>query len=144
MYNIQNVARDVIYKSDFILSNLKLNKILYFVYAANLYEHDGERVIDESPEAWMYGPVFCSVYHEYKYYGANPIEAIKAYDEISEKTYTDATNAVIDALKDSSESRLISLTHREDGAWAKVYDPKKEHNTIPDEFIEEEFRTFYV
>lgn len=69
MTEIFSIADHLIDKSNRLVTNLKLNKLLYYVYGINLVVNEGER-ISESPQAWKYGPVFPSVYHGFKHYGA--------------------------------------------------------------------------
>lgn len=53
---------------------MKLQKLVY--YAHGWYAgHTGKPLIDETVEAWQYGPVISSLYHEFKRFGSNPITA---------------------------------------------------------------------
>lgn len=54
------------------LSNMKLQKLLYFAHAIYLAQH-GQPLIGEHPQAWLYGPVYPSVYHNFKDCGSGPI-----------------------------------------------------------------------
>lgn len=59
---------------------MKLQKLVY--YAHGWYAGiTGKPLIDETVEAWQYGPVISSLYHEFKRFGSNPITA-KATDFI--------------------------------------------------------------
>jgi len=51
------------------VSNLKLQKILYFIQAEFLVVK-GIPCFEEEIIAWGFGPVVLEVYHEYKVYGA--------------------------------------------------------------------------
>ena len=54
------------------VSNLKLQKLLYFVQGQAIKVY-GERAFTESIEAWDYGPVVRSVYLKFRIFGAGPI-----------------------------------------------------------------------
>ena len=54
------------------VSNLKLQKIIYFAQAAHLALEDEELFSDEI-HAWSYGPVVNKVYHEFKGKEKTPI-----------------------------------------------------------------------
>lgn len=54
------------------LTNLKLQKLLYYAQAWHLALYD-DPLFDETLEAWVHGPVVPSVYHEYKSFGWQPI-----------------------------------------------------------------------
>lgn len=51
---------------------MKLQKLLYYAHAWNLALYD-DPLIDEVVEAWPYGPVFASIYHEFKEFGSTTI-----------------------------------------------------------------------
>ena len=55
------------------LSPMKLQKLVYFAHAWYLIYQDGGKLINEAIEAWSYGPVINSVYHEFKHNGRNSI-----------------------------------------------------------------------
>lgn len=64
------------------ISPMKLQKLVYYAhgwYAG--YVH--QPLINESVEAWQYGPVIPSLYHEFKRYGAGPIKS-KATDFLAD------------------------------------------------------------
>ncbi len=48
---------------------MKLQKILYFAYGWYLAYFGDKKLFDEAIQAWKYGPVIESVYHEVKSYG---------------------------------------------------------------------------
>lgn len=54
------------------LRPMKLQKLVY--YAHGWYAgYTGQPLINETVEAWQYGPVISSLYHEFKKFGSNPI-----------------------------------------------------------------------
>ncbi|WP_303996262.1 Panacea domain-containing protein [Desulfovibrio piger] len=54
-------------------TQMKLQKLLYFAHGWFLALY-GKPLLDETFQAWKYGPVVPSVYHEFKDYGVLPIE----------------------------------------------------------------------
>ena len=66
------------------LTNKKLQKILYYVQAWHLVYFNSQ-LFNEAPEAWVHGPVYPSVYQQYKKFQFMPIEI----DENSTKQKTD-------------------------------------------------------
>lgn len=54
------------------LDPMKVQKLVYFAHGWNLGLTD-EPLIDEAVEAWDYGPVVPSLYHEFKEYGSTSI-----------------------------------------------------------------------
>ncbi|MBV8771324.1 MAG: SocA family protein [Deltaproteobacteria bacterium] len=54
------------------LTPLKLQKLIYYAHGWHL-ALKGQALIDEAIQAWPYGPVVPTVYHEFKDYGDRPI-----------------------------------------------------------------------
>ena len=57
---------------DTAISNLKLQKLLYYAQAFHLAIFD-QAFFEDDFYAWMHGPVCPAIYHQYKQFGANPI-----------------------------------------------------------------------
>lgn len=56
-----------------LVSNLKLQKLLYYAQAWYLVNFNGP-LFSDSIEAWDFGPVISSLYGKYKRFGCNPIQ----------------------------------------------------------------------
>ncbi|QNM06558.1 Panacea domain-containing protein [Qiania dongpingensis] len=85
MYNVLDVSRYIInYSIDKHcgMSNLKLQKILYYVQAAFLVELN-RKCFSSDIIAWELGPVIPEVYYEYKMYGRDNIPAQESREEVS-------------------------------------------------------------
>lgn len=57
------------------LTNLKLQKILYYLQAQFLVETSGV-LFSDSIQKWKLGPVVPAVYHEFKSFGSAPIKTL--------------------------------------------------------------------
>lgn len=55
------------------LTPLKLQKLVYIAHGWHLGLFEDPLVSDELPEAWQYGPVFPSLYRQFRTFGADPI-----------------------------------------------------------------------
>jgi uncharacterized phage-associated protein len=69
---IANAFIDEAKKHNESVSPMKLQKLVYFANGWYLALFD-EPLLDEMVEAWEYGPVIPSVYHEFKKFGNNSI-----------------------------------------------------------------------
>jgi uncharacterized phage-associated protein len=69
---VGNAILDVAEREDIHLSNLALNKIIYFAHAWFLAIHS-RPLVDSPFEAWQFGPVHPQVYRQMKRYGDRPI-----------------------------------------------------------------------
>lgn len=158
MYNVLDICRYVINYSNqkgYGISNLKLQKILYFIQAYFLsYTDSHDPCFSETIEAWDFGPVVPEAYHEYKQYGSGDIPMITSYLEFDSDNIWDVTripyddniispadkiiiNSVIDKFADYSATDLVSLTHNQ-APWKNAYIPRM-NNLISNEAIREYF-----
>lgn len=82
-YDVLEVCRHVINYSnekEYGISNLKLQKVLYFIQAYFLIDKTKNApCFDDKIEAWNFGPVVPAAYHEYKQYGSGDIPTIESY-----------------------------------------------------------------
>ena len=115
------------YAKDDYLTNMKLNKLVYFAYAR--YLKKGEVLFEEPIQAWKFGPVIPDVYHAYKEYGRNKItDPIST--SISDKAYEIAQEIWEDFGKLTAWD-LMELSHQKDSAWSQSY--SEELNTPIDD-----------
>jgi len=135
-YKAMDIARYVInyaISKGHPISNLQLQKILYYVQAAFLVKN-GEPIFDEKILNWTYGPVIDEVYTEYRINGDSTIEkqdeyvevvydkekskillANKKFDESQfESGYKALINSIVDIYMDMDPFDLVEKTHLED------------------------------
>lgn len=122
------------------LNNTKLQKLLYCVYGVMLAWKD-ERVCDEFPRAWTYGPVFPKVF-QWIYKGKN----IAGYSHAVRDTGSDALKTtvrrVLDVFGGMSASELSAWTHQEGSPWWQVVKQGEAgwNSFMPDEYIKAYFK----
>ena len=107
MYDVLDICRYIInysYKNLDGISNLKLQKMLYFVQIQFLREYN-KLCFPDDIEAWSFGPVIPKAYKEYSVYGALPIQYINTYIE-----YT--PNILWDAERKTFNENIIKKKHR--------------------------------
>lgn len=103
------------------MTNLKLNKLLYFAQGAYL-ARTGHPLFDTVFEAWQYGPVVPEIYNKYKSCGKMPIQANdKDFDK---SNFSDEEfETLMDTMREFGKytgSMLVSLTHKPDTPWSKA------------------------
>ncbi|SCH46168.1 Uncharacterized phage-associated protein [uncultured Clostridium sp.] len=151
-YNVLDVCRYVINysnKHDYGISNLKLQKVLYFIQAYFLTNKKSHTpCFNEKIEAWDFGPVVPEAYHEYKQYGSGDIPTIKSYilfdneniwnskrvlcnDDVITNEDKNLIDKVVDKFSDYSATDLVSLTHRQ-SPWIDVYVPHQNNEITLD------------
>lgn len=100
------------------ITNLKLQKLLYFSQAAHLALHD-EKLFEEDVEAWKYGPVIRNVYGKYKKYGNKPIPLTKTKVKLDERTQY-FLDGIWELLDKYSAGELMYITHQHK-PWKDAY-----------------------
>lgn len=96
------------------ISNLKLQKLLYYAQGFHLALNKGEALFNEPITAWAYGPVVESVYHEFKKFGS---DALPVPDDIDVSMFSKEQLELIEEINDVygqfSALKLMHLTHSE-------------------------------
>lgn len=121
------------------LTNMKINKLLYFAQGYSLCQF-GIPIFDDKIEAWPHGPVVPSVYETYKSFGSAPIkgyciESISMIDPKSE-------NVLYSVARDYGKypaSELRKMTHEIGSPWYEVYQEGQAHIEIPLDLIRSYF-----
>lgn len=94
------------------ITNLKLQKLLYFVQAICLMVFD-KKAFPEKILAWSYGPVVNEVYQQYKQNHASKINSESNVKNISSGLYK-IVEEVINSYGLFEANKLIDLTHEEE------------------------------
>lgn len=123
MYDVLSVCAHIIRYSnqkEYILSNLKLQKVLYYLQAEFLVEY-GKRCFGEKIIAWDFGPVVLEAYREYKSFGSCHIfrPSPLPYQTIRQED-AEVIEAVVDALADISSTQLLKVIHQQ-SPWKNYY-----------------------
>lgn len=126
MYNAQLIAGYIISysrKKGYLISNLKLQKLLYFVQAEFLV-NTGKTCFPERIEAWAFGPVIPEVYDRYQRYGSTdlPDTACDLRGNIDPKDKA-IIESMVDRLADYTSAQLTDIPQHQD-QWIKVYLPE--------------------
>jgi uncharacterized phage-associated protein len=148
---IANYLLDVASQRGFAMTNLKLQKLLFFAHAISLTEHK-TKLVSGYFEAWQYGPVHPTVYQAFKAAGPNPIDfradsldpvsrVRKPLPNLSESTTRDICDRVMTHFGRMSAGRLVDVTHAVGGPWHYVVSASETGANlglrIPDEVIVE-------
>lgn len=111
------------------LTNMQLNKLVYIAHGWWLALTDNP-LIGEQVEAWRWGPVVPTVYHEFKFFGSSPIPfGRRGVDDwadrvavLEEDADTYKVRAVIDKVFRKygalSGAKLSALTHEDGTPWS--------------------------
>lgn len=123
IYDALEVARYIIYHEDQEerpVSNLRLQKLLYFVQAKFLVEK-GEPCFKQRMEAWNFGPVVPKVYKVYRYYGSTPIPCKDESSDFSiQSSDRKRINSMLDSCSRYATSTLVDITHEQE-PWIQAH-----------------------
>lgn len=138
------------------MTQMKLHKLLYYSHGWYLGLKN-EPLIDETVEAWQYGPVVRSLYYEFRDCGARPITRkatdidyahgdlkliepeIGPSDDPSMQNFLDRIWSVYGKL---TASQLSQMTHEVGSPWQKIWSEANgiKGVDIPNNLIRDYFR----
>lgn len=109
------------------VTNLSLNKIVYFLHAAFLHQY-GQGLVSAKIEAWQHGPVFRELYHQFKDFDKRPITGlalkmdidtgrrVPIYTSLNPEHEEFLEKVCVDLLK-LPAGKLVDMSHIKDGPW---------------------------
>ena len=152
--SIANLLLDEAARLAITVTNLSLQKLLYFAHGLSLIE-DGRPLVDGYFEAWQHGPVHPLVYRTFKDAGRAPISfrakgvdiltgQSRSLPVIDDPQALRFTLKVLIAYGRLSPGSLIDVTHAKGGPWDFIV-KRAEHSVvlgmrIPDDVILERFK----
>lgn len=121
----------------------KLQKLLYITYGIYLAVN-GNRLFDEHPQAWPYGPVFPTTRNRLlktDFYGIE-ISADEFKVLRSDQSINDLIGLVFRSFGDWTASQLTEWSHRNGSPWERTMELEgfRWGDRIPDNFIEPYFK----
>lgn len=126
------------------MTNLRLNKLLYFAQVWNILE-TGEPLYTDTIEAWTLGPVVNVVYQKLKGYEDQQIT--EPIEHQSESSFSPEQIALLFDVDyrygQFATRRLVDLTHVKGSPWDRAYSSLESDFHITPNLIEECYRTAY-
>jgi uncharacterized phage-associated protein len=148
---VANYMLDQAERLNLCVSNLALQKLLYFAHAISLVERKLP-LVSGYFEAWQYGPAHPTVYQSFKSSGAKPItfraralnpvtRVESALPNLNDSEAKRICDRVISRLGRVSPGQLVDITHADGGPWHSVVNNAKTESNlglrIPDRVIAE-------
>ncbi|MDJ0334261.1 DUF4065 domain-containing protein [Salinibacterium sp. G-O1] len=126
-----------------VISNLKLQKLLYYAQGHYIANHDGNPLFGDPIQAWGHGPVVPAVYHEFKKFGSNAIEFEDEFDFSSIDRDTSGWLAAVWKTHGARSAwALREMTHNE-APWKDTYQDGVRETTIPTAALERYFGSLW-
>lgn len=127
--------------NDAPVSNLKMQKLLYYAQGHHLGDHD-EPLFHDDLQAWAHGPVVPSVYRAFKTSGNEPIDPDDALgDDFDWGDYRDVEAHLIKVWNTYGHLEAWSLrerTHRE-APWQDAFEDGVRNIIIPKDELKKFF-----
>lgn len=135
-------AKTMCQLSDWTITNLQLQKLLYISHLILMGAYNN-KLVEESFEAWNLGPVLPCVYHRLKIFGISPVrDMFGTYNTSKDSDEFKVMEEVYSELKDMEPYKLVGITHKPQGGWARNFKPGR-NRTIRDNDIINEFKAYY-
>jgi len=118
---VANYFIDKAYEEEDLISNMKLQKLLYYAQGYHLAIHNSP-LFEDDIEKWPHGPVVRNIYHEFKSFGSNAIAPIKDFDmSMYPDEVVELLEEIYSVYGQFSASALRNITHQET-PWVKTPD----------------------
>lgn len=134
MYNVHDIAKYIIWRETRKgrpVSNLRLQKLLYFVYTYFL-SNCFEPCFSEPIEAWTFGPVVPIVYGEYKIFGSSSISSPKNFfADFLLPSHRNVIDKMLDACAKYTTGDLVEVSHQQ-SPWQDAYANPFSHRITKD------------
>lgn len=108
------------------LTIMQLLKLVYIAHGWSLALLRAP-LVDEEPEAWQHGPVFPSIYREFRRFGSQPIVAnsiaefgIESTPKLSDQQRA-VIHSVVQSYGDMHAFSLSRITHEPGTPWSQIY-----------------------
>lgn len=122
------------------LSNLKLQKLLYYAHGYHLANR-GRPLFQDDIQAWSHGPVVRAVYRYFKHVGSDPLllEEGDGFDwpDVDENT-TQFLISIWEQYGGVAAWKLRNMTH-EEAPWHDHFEDGARSTTIPNSSLEKFF-----
>lgn len=123
MYTAMQIARYIInlcYNEKRPVSNLELQKILYFLQVYYMRHNNGTPLFSDLIYAWPYGPVIPDVYYTFNGYGGGLIRNSYDVSDITQEV-RDLLRPIILYLEQKGPWTLVDMSHLKGGPWDQVF-----------------------
>lgn len=125
--------------TDELISNLKLQKLLYYAQGCTL-AITGKPLFKDDFQAWEHGPVIPDIYRQYKFYGRNGIDFNEEFDRSqTDKKIDEILEEVYNEFGQYSAWKLRNMTH-EETPWKTT----EKNQIISKDSIKEYFSENYI
>lgn len=128
------------------LTIMQLLKLVYIAHGWSLALLNAP-LVNEEPEAWQHGPVFPSIYREFRRFGSQRIVgyATGPFGSIPHADLSDSQQSIVSSVVqnygDLHAFALSRMTHEAETPWSRVYrNGEGSSDDIPNAIIAEHYK----
>ncbi len=151
-YTPSHIANFFLEQKGHKIDNLKLNKIVYIAlgFSLALLEED---LFEENVEAWTYGPVIPSLYHEFKDNAREVIDRLSCFYSYTHdslyrpkmKKDNSDLNTLMETVYEKygrlPSSTLVTITHKKGTPWAQTFEDNTFRKVIEKKVIKDYYKS---
>lgn len=134
-----------IINSSYEVTNMSLQKLLYYANAFYMVLHEGIALFPDDCQAWIYGPVYPQIYSKYKEFDnstLNGCDMNPEYMNMLNEEEKNLLNAVISSFAVYNGSVLADFTHAEE-PWIKAREGYAEQEAGHVIISKDDLKTFF-
>ena len=140
IYDYTKIADYVIHysnKNGIYMSNLKLQKIMYFIQNKLLNNYSGMKA---TFIAWENGPTIKPLYNNFSGFGSSQLFILNEPKHFNILEYDrKIIDAIIEKTKNVNPMKLVDISRDVNNSWSKIYRNKLGYGEIiPNEMIKED------
>lgn len=128
------------------LSPMKLVKLVYMAHGWMLGIY-GRPLIEDTVEAWQYGPVIPDLYEHVKRFGEQPVVLNYLNQPEDTENFSETEQSIMDQVHDIygkyPAMTLSAMTHSRNTPWKKVHGNRKVGAVISNDLIEQHYYDLY-
>lgn len=136
---IANLILDLARERELQLTNMQLQKLVFFAHAWYL-ALTGKPLIYDEVLAWPFGPVIRNLYNQLRHYGSGVVmEKIPVADTPPTEQYIiQVLRRIVELYGNHTAGQLSRITHQPGSPWSITW-AKQKFSTIPNELIREHY-----
>lgn len=129
------------------LSPMKLVKLVYMAHGWMLGIY-GRPLIEDTVEAWQYGPVIPDLYEQVKRFGEQPVVLQHLHQAEDPEGFDHTEQSIMDQVHDIygkyPAMTLSAMTHARGTPWKKVHGKRRVGAVISNDLIEQHYYDLYI